>query len=531
MDKIVKALFFFILAATLASCKKISKNILTETTEEISEKSGNKFFKKTERSAIRELSEHIVKKDGKAAIEALCESNHLFNTLWKKQTGSTQQLVIETIEKQPRILNYLSEDPSTIDRFISHCSHKTLKLPSLFAYFVECNHKSRSKCGYSLLSKLDFVDAGDGFVNFVRKSDQKVIGKLEDGFVHLKLPHATQNIFNHDLLKETLIPGVTYKITDQSGKLKYTIKTNQVGKISEIQGRELDRFQISSNILHIGNQNINLPINIKTGKNEDWDATVKIFYNAKDEIPQTAKVELKKGGKTEVSELVCNTTKITPIDLSDIAKVAKKQGLSQDKITKLLRELENKPELATLIRENPENIKRWLNTRNHVNKSLVAKTEKGRFVPNGRNYAGNTYYLNPNLNDGLAARLRDPARGGEGFVQLKSGKKLSYEDLVELDRKFPNGIPFSKEGFPDFSKVAYKKNSQPVELDLTHFDPNLGRQADINKANKIFRAKYGHEVPKGYTWHHIENSRKLVLVPTDFHQLVDHAGGIAAKNK
>ena len=187
--------------------------------------------------------------------------------------------------------------------------------------------------------------------------------------------------------------------------------------------------------------------------------------------------------------------------------------------------------MAELIRENPDNIQRWLNTRNHVNKSLVAKTEKGRFVPNGRNYAGNTYYLNPNLNDGLAARLRDPLRGGEGFVQLKSGKRLSYDDLVELDRKFPEGIPFTKEGFPDFSKVAYQKNSKAVELDLSHFDPNLGRQADINKANKIFRAKYGHEVPKGYTWHHIENSRKLVLVPTDFHQLVDHAGGIAAKNK
>ena len=531
MDKIIQALLLTIAASflfTFSSCKKVGREVLEETTEEFGEESGENLLKYSPKKAIRELSEEAIEKDAKVAIKTLCESSELFNILWKKQSSQVQEVVTEALEKQPRIINSLYEDPSLIDKYVSRYSDDALKKPSFFNYFVECIRQAKSKFGFSQLDKIDFI-SGEEVVKIVRKKDRKILGYLEDGIMRIQLPDAAEDIFRHELISEALIPGITYKVLALDGKLKYVLRTDQLGRIIEIEGKNIGRTQLLSNVLHITGKNIDLPIYVKSGKPKGWDAKVKIFYSEKKEIPQTAKIELRNEGSLEAAELVSNSVKHLHRGVSDIVKIAEAKGLSKEQVAKLLKEVEKKPGLAELIRENPDNIQRWLNTRNHVNKSLVAKTEKGRYVPNGKTYAGNTYYLNPNLNDELAARLRDPARGGEGFVQLKSGKKLSYEDLVEFDRKYPNGIPFSKEGFPDFSKVAYKKNSQPVELDLTHFDPNLGRQADINKANKIFRAKYGHEVPKGYTWHHIENSRKLVLVPTDFHQLVDHAGGIAAK--
>lgn len=71
-------------------------------------------------------------------------------------------------------------------------------------------------------------------------------------------------------------------------------------------------------------------------------------------------------------------------------------------------------ELAKLIHSNPElNIRRWLNTRNPVDKSKVARTANGRMVLNGE-YAGNVYYFNPHLNSKLRAKLKN------GPIEIKN---------------------------------------------------------------------------------------------------------------
>lgn len=85
-------------------------------------------------------------------------------------------------------------------------------------------------------------------------------------------------------------------------------------------------------------------------------------------------------------------------------------------------------ELAKLIHSNPElNIRRWFNTRNHVDKSNVARTAKGRMVPNGQVYAGNVYYFDSHLNSGLKARLKK-----DGAINLKKFGSLTYDDLLKL---------------------------------------------------------------------------------------------------
>ena len=76
-------------------------------------------------------------------------------------------------------------------------------------------------------------------------------------------------------------------------------------------------------------------------------------------------------------------------------KWAGKVNLSAKKKANLLSEMSEDEELTKLIHTNPEfNIKRWLNTRNHVDQTKLAKVADGNYVKNGRVYAGNVYYFN-----------------------------------------------------------------------------------------------------------------------------------------
>ena len=50
----------------------------------------------------------------------------------------------------------------------------------------------------------------------------------------------------------------------------------------------------------------------------------------------------------------------------------------------------------------------------------------------------------------------------------------------------------------------------------------------MREANKVMKLKDPNwRQPKVYTWHHVENSSKLILVDTDLHEAVRHSGGRA----
>ena len=85
----------------------------------------------------------------------------------------------------------------------------------------------------------------------------------------------------------------------------------------------------------------------------------------------------------------------------------------------------------------------------------------------------------------------------------------------ELARKYPGGVRFTRNGFPDFSPYAIKT--------IKFKEGFKDRAADIAAANRRFDA------PDGYTWHHAPDGRTLQLVPTDLHEAIRHGGGIAVQ--
>ena len=80
-------------------------------------------------------------------------------------------------------------------------------------------------------------------------------------------------------------------------------------------------------------------------------------------------------------------------------------------------------------------------------------------------------------------------------------------------------IYMSSQGFPVFDDYAVAR----VEIsDLTGLDNGAD---DIAKANL---AHHGNETSiPGYTWHHIEDGKTLILIPSDLHDAYQHTGGAA----
>ena len=81
-------------------------------------------------------------------------------------------------------------------------------------------------------------------------------------------------------------------------------------------------------------------------------------------------------------------------------------------------------------------------------------------------------------------------------------------------RKKYGEIYMNKSGFPVFDKYSI---ARVVVDNLT------GKGKDISLANKMFYGSGGKL--GGYTWHHLEDGRTLILIPTELHEAYRHTGG------
>ncbi|TRX09649.1 HNH endonuclease [Flavobacterium gawalongense] len=97
-----------------------------------------------------------------------------------------------------------------------------------------------------------------------------------------------------------------------------------------------------------------------------------------------------------------------------------------------------------------------------------------------------------------------------------AGKLMKFEEGTILAKKYSIGVKFKETGFPNFSPFSKKT------VDIGQLNKNIAK--DFQQANKA--AGYS-ETPANYTWHHVENSTKLELVPSDLHSAVPHTGGRA----
>lgn len=118
-----------------------------------------------------------------------------------------------------------------------------------------------------------------------------------------------------------------------------------------------------------------------------------------------------------------------------------------------------------------------------------------------------------------------PERGtwdGDTFHPINPKAKPGETPLSE---KYPDGVTFDKDGFPDFTSYARvnPKTGQPDVYQIKmEGNYGTGPNGDFGKAN---RAAGYTETPDGYTWHHHQDRKTMILVPKDIHGAVAHTGG------
>lgn len=537
--KAFKFIFYLIILFPfiVSSCKKSGKEIIEKIVTETTEKAAKGVAKETSEKTLKTLTKKELRSiDWEDLIKLIRKENINLADALSRLDESFQGKIGKAIQSDYDFYSALISSNGLIDKF----SVFTKNAPKagdniyIFKYFAKCEDLERRFGVYNALGNLGIKEEM-GAIKFFNKTDNSVIGELRDGIFLVKKPfNPGESLFaQNSILKKTLIPNTIYKIKGING-MTYLYNVDDLGRFSKIEATGIDANELLSNVM-LTKENLNLGADWtkkfktvrQTSKGNDISATIILKYADDGTTPLAVKADIKANNKQIISESFKNldylakNTFTTAENASLLKKFASKTGLSTKKMSDLLGEMGQDVELAKLIHSNPKlNIKRWLNTRNHVDKSKVARTINGRMVPNGQVYAGNVYYFNPHLNSGLMARLKR-----SGTITLKKFGSLTYDDLIKLDKLYPDGVPFTKEGYPDFSKVAFKdKNGQTLRINIGTLSGDS--QKDINTAETLFQ-KMGYPWESGYTWHHIENSTTLIRVPSAVHQLIDHAGGMS----
>jgi hypothetical protein len=115
---------------------------------------------------------------------------------------------------------------------------------------------------------------------------------------------------------------------------------------------------------------------------------------------------------------------------------------------------------------------------------------------------------------------------GRKPINASYAGRVFYDSWTdELKTAYPDGVQFSYEAFPEFARYA----TAIVQLD-EGFGPT--RRADEGRARHAWHDQTGEVLDEaGHTWHHHEDGRTLLLVPTDVHDATRHHGGWAISQR
>jgi A nuclease of the HNH/ENDO VII superfamily with conserved WHH len=124
----------------------------------------------------------------------------------------------------------------------------------------------------------------------------------------------------------------------------------------------------------------------------------------------------------------------------------------------------------------------------------------------------------PRWGDAFAGRKVDFSKPDLGARPGSNSKVTIPANRETLATQYPNGVRFTRAGYPIFTPYAKKIVVIPEGLD-----------GDMANDAPLANAAAGYDkTPRGFTWHHVEDGKTMELVPTKLHKPVAHTGGRAA---
>lgn len=117
---------------------------------------------------------------------------------------------------------------------------------------------------------------------------------------------------------------------------------------------------------------------------------------------------------------------------------------------------------------------------------------------------------------------------------IYAGQRFPLEDRrPDLARKYPNSVEFDVEGFPDFSPYAVATvNIGGLHPSNSNSDiAAVSRTSDFDAADRLSGWSEPARRAAHLTWHHVQDGRTLILVPTDLHEAISHHGGVAHEER
>lgn len=524
---IIQVALLIIVASCTSSCKGVVKKIGKETIGEVAEESSEVVSKKGGKSVAKTVGKDFVRNMGwDDLLLVLRKENPTLARSMDHVRSSVKREIADVASLDDHFLVSLKTSRTLVDEYslFTDQAPKLADNVDFFRLFAKADYAEKSFGKTNVLKNI-IVKEEKGLVRFLDKTTGNIVADYSDGI--LRFSNIERIIPDNSLVKGVLLPNALYKMKGANG-LEYSFSIDNLGRVIQVEAKNVSPDELVTNVLRrdgyvdLGSEwNTSLRRLKQSSKGNDVTATLTFKYADDGVTPQYARIDASTSGKKRVSQSFSNISQAAKNEAT-VKRVAKALNMASEKQNALLMEMSSDVELEKLIHAAPEfNIQRWLNTRNHVDFSKLAVTPKGDFPKNARVYAGNVYYFNPHLNSGLLARLK---RGGN-TVDLRGMKTLTESDLILLDKKYPGGVPFSKQGFPDFSNVAARgADGKPIIMDIGQLSGDSKK--DISAAETMFQ-KLGNKWEGGFTWHHIEGTTSLMRVPTDIHQLVDHTGGMS----
>lgn len=169
------------------------------------------------------------------------------------------------------------------------------------------------------------------------------------------------------------------------------------------------------------------------------------------------------------------------------------------------------PQILQAPTQNPEADRR-------ATESVKRDLEIIQAIPSPRGVIG----IGKALVNGAKAGIKGASKGANSAAKsaIKSTDGIKPRNSHLAGATHPKTmVPFDKDGFPDFSGHLYKEGKSQVTI-----APTGDRAKDFAAANQA--AGYT-QTPKGYTWHHHQETGKMQLVNSRIHQETGHTGGFS----